>query len=63
MPHETWAWVGDGQTEGGFCSREEAVEAAAAKFLLTEDETAALLADGWFPLGKYADLAVCSEDL
>lgn len=59
---ETWAWIGDGLTAGGFRCREDAVESAAAKFLLTEEETSALLADGWFPLGERADLAVCCEE-
>lgn len=63
MPSETWAWIGDGLTAGGFCCREDAVESAAAKFLLTDAERDLLLADGWFPLGEHADLNVCSEDV
>lgn len=62
LTRETYAWVGDGLTAGGFSSREDAVESAAAKFLLTEEEAAALLADGWFPLGERADLNIVNED-
>ena len=53
-----WVYEIDGDTEAGFLSRYDAVEAAVTELDLDECQQNQLIRDGWLPIGQLGSVSV-----